>query len=107
MSNPPQIVNTGKICLFILLLASVQSSFAQRIITVGVPDDRTSPPYKIVGNVFDSGTGEPIPAANIFIERQNIGTSADLDGNYALDLYQGLYLISKPALPDMKLMPNE
>lgn len=82
-----------RIILSICLAFCIHVAGAQRILTVGTPNDKAEPPYTVIGNVFDSGTGEPIPGANIFIERQNIGTSADIDGNYSLKLYQGLYLI--------------
>ncbi len=82
-----------RIALCISLVFYIHAVVAQRILTVGTPNDKSEPPYTIIGNVFDSDTGEPISGANIFIERQNIGTSADINGNYSLKLYEGLYLI--------------
>lgn len=78
--------------LCLILIASLPS-FAQKIQTIGFPDENEKQPFTVTGKVFDAGTGEPVIGANIYIERQQIGTSADVDGNYTLKLYKGLYLI--------------
>ncbi|RKZ29476.1 hypothetical protein DRQ33_08770, partial [bacterium] len=38
----------------------------------------------ISGIILDKNSGEPIPAANVIIEKANIGASSDLDGRFRL-----------------------
>ena len=39
---------------------------------------------KIVGNVTDASTGDPLPGVNIYLDGTTQGTSSDLDGNYVI-----------------------
>ena len=82
-----------KSLLIIFSLLFSQLVAAQQIQQVGFPNENSKPPFTVTGKVFDSSTGDGLPGANVFIERQNIGTSADVDGNYSLELYEGLYTI--------------
>jgi hypothetical protein len=36
------------------------------------------------GRIFDSRTGEPLPGATVLLQDTQLGTSADIDGNYVL-----------------------
>jgi len=38
----------------------------------------------ITGTVYDAGTGETLPAANVVIEGTSLGSAADLDGVYSI-----------------------
>ena len=62
--------------------------------TVGTVARSSKFPFKIKGKVIDGLTGETLPGANIIVEKHNIGTSTDLDGDYKLELYKGLYTIT-------------
>ncbi len=42
--------------------------------------------YEITGKILDAPNGEPIPAANIVILNENIGTITDDQGNFKLEL---------------------
>lgn len=64
--------------------------FSQKLIHVGVGKSEKSP-FELKGAVFSAATGEKLPGASIFIERQNIGVSADIEGEYKLELYTGIY----------------
>lgn len=66
--------------------------------TVGIQARTSKFPYKLKGKVIDGLSGESLPGANIYIEKQNIGTSTDLDGDFKLSLYKGLYTISVSSL---------
>ncbi len=39
---------------------------------------------KIAGVVLDGDTGDPLPGANVIIEKTNLGAATDLRGNYAI-----------------------
>ncbi|SVC32849.1 uncharacterized protein METZ01_LOCUS285703, partial [marine metagenome] len=58
------------VCAIALVLCFTSSSFAQG--TAG----------KITGQVLDSGTNEPLPAASVRIEGTVMGSMADETGNY-------------------------
>ncbi len=66
--------------------------------TVGVQARTSKFPYKIKGKVIDGLSGEFLPGANIYIEKQEIGTSTDLEGDFKLSLYKGLYTIRVSSL---------
>lgn len=66
------------------------------------------------GNVYDKGSGEPVPFANVYLENTTKGTTTDLDGFYTLaDIEPGTYkLISTfigydTASVDVKLTRND
>ncbi len=42
----------------------------------------------VTGTVTDEQSGQPIPGANIKVVGKSLGTSADFDGNYTLDVSQ-------------------
>ncbi|MDX1628332.1 MAG: TonB-dependent receptor [Fulvivirga sp.] len=50
-------------------------------------------PFTVSGKVTDSFTGEAIIGANIFIENTQQGTASDVNGEYAIKLAKGNYLI--------------
>ncbi|CAK9039270.1 TonB-dependent receptor, partial [Durusdinium trenchii] len=66
---------------------------AQKVITLGIGKKLGTPPYLITGTVSSIATGDELANANIFIERQNIGTSADENGEFKLELYKGTYIL--------------
>lgn len=46
------------------------------------------------GNVYDKGSGQPIPFANVYLESTTKGTTTDLDGFYTLtDIEPGDYFL--------------
>lgn len=47
----------------------------------------------VTGNVSFSGTGEPVPGANIIIKGTESGTITDIDGNYSIRVREGETLI--------------
>ncbi|MEL7123736.1 MAG: carboxypeptidase-like regulatory domain-containing protein, partial [Bacteroidota bacterium] len=57
--------------LFMLLLGTVQLSFAQRTVT---------------GNVTDASTSEPLIGANVIVTGTTTGTITDIDGNFSLEV---------------------
>ena len=73
------------------LLCMSLSLTAQRSVTIGVGKKDESPPYTIKGIVSSLGTGDKITGANLYIERQNIGTSTNEKGEFVLSLYTGRY----------------
>jgi len=49
---------------------------------------------KVAGRVVDAATGKALPGVNIYLEGQSIGTSADMDGYYAiLNIPPGTYTL--------------
>jgi hypothetical protein len=49
---------------------------------------------KIAGIITDEATGEPLAAANIYLEGTTLGAASDLDGNYViLNIPPGLYSV--------------
>ncbi|HFS67633.1 MAG TPA: TonB-dependent receptor [Flavobacteriia bacterium] len=71
-----------KILLFLSLL------FSQIILANG----------NIRGVVIDAETGEPIMSANVTVEGTTIGTTTDFDGNYNLNLKEGIYTLKFSSL---------
>jgi outer membrane receptor protein involved in Fe transport len=59
-----------KYLIILLLFISFSVSFAQT--------------GKISGNVKDSNTGEPLIAANVFIENTNYGAATDFEGDFSI-----------------------
>jgi len=53
--------------------------------------------YKINGQVYDEN-GESIPAAHIFLPHESIGASADIDGNYSLEVGPGVHTFRTSAI---------
>ncbi len=93
----PHIVTSKRVrrvCIFLYFVAIVGFyTTAQRIEIIGVPN-ADSPPFLLSGNIYDIQSGEPLPGANIFIEKQQKGTSTNESGAYELSLYQGVYAIA-------------
>lgn len=77
----------------LLLLFAFVFSHAQRPVVVGLGKQNAEPPYRISGRVYSKVTGEIIKSATIYIEKQDIGTIADENGEYSLTLYGGVYYI--------------
>jgi hypothetical protein len=49
---------------------------------------------KIAGTITEESTGEPIVAANIYIEGRPLGAASDIDGSYAiLNIPPGMYTV--------------
>ena len=42
----------------------------------------------VTGTVTDEASGQPIPGANIKVVGKSLGTSADFDGKFTLDVSQ-------------------
>lgn len=63
---------------YLLLFFFVQLSFGQD--------------YKLSGSVVDNDN-QPIPGANIILEKNNVGTATNKKGEYSIILAQGNYLI--------------
>ena len=61
-----------------------------RIIPIGLDSRDTIPPYSFTGVVVD-GNIKPLSGANLYIPRQNIGTSTNEKGEFELELYEGTY----------------
>jgi hypothetical protein len=81
---------------FVFVISSLMTFAAwsqQTVITIGKQNNVEDPPFTVKGIVFSSATGESLPAATIYIPRQETGTTSDLEGNYSLELYQGTYTI--------------
>ncbi len=82
--------------LFAFIAASAYPVFAQKPIkpiTIGLYKTGVEEPYLVTGKVTSVVSGEKLEGANVFIERQNIGSSTDSEGEYSLRLYQGTYII--------------
>ncbi len=63
---------------------AIKASVKKDTVVVEQPRSTVSVGYVVHGKVVDMNTGEGIPFANVFIPRANVGTSADLDGNFIL-----------------------
>lgn len=50
-------------------------------------------PFELKGIVYSIESGQPIVGANVFIERYNLGTSTNGDGEYSFSIYSGAYTI--------------
>ncbi len=77
----------------IALLLLVLENYGQGIIRIGRENNNERQPYTLRGTVIDFEDGSPLPGANVIIERQNLGTSADVEGNFELSLYEGQYTL--------------
>jgi outer membrane receptor protein involved in Fe transport len=63
---------------------------------------------KIIGTVVEKESGEAIPFANVYIEDTNIGSSADLNGNYViLNVPPGLYRVTASVVGFQKVTNND
>lgn len=63
---------------------------------------------KIIGNVIEKESGEPIPFANIYIEDTNFGSSADVSGNYViLNVPPGLYRVTASVVGYQRVTVND
>jgi TonB-dependent receptor len=69
---------------------------------------------RINGQVIDGKTAETIMAANILVSELGVGTTTDLDGNYFLELNEGVYTLKISyigyqtiALQQIKVVKNE
>ncbi|MEM0938362.1 MAG: TonB-dependent receptor [Bacteroidota bacterium] len=60
---------------------------------MGRDDPSDKGPYTLSGKVIDFETGDYLQNASVVIERQNMGTSSGLDGEFKFQLYQGVYTI--------------
>lgn len=49
---------------------------------------------QLSGTVKDQNTGEPLVGANIVIPKLKIGTVADIDGNFTLDVPEGTHVVN-------------
>lgn len=71
-----------KISLKLLLIATIviltSSSYAR---------------CKLTGTIFDANTKSPLPGASIFVKGTSIGTTADKDGKYSLNIKDGKYIL--------------
>lgn len=76
-------------CLFFI----VSSAISQLIETVGISNNKDSPPFNLTGYVFDVSTGEPLLGATILLERQEKGTITSESGAYSFQLYKGTYTL--------------
>ena len=45
------------------------------------------------GHLIDSDFQDPVPFANIVVKETGTGTTSDFDGNYELELVEGIYTI--------------
>ena len=62
--------------------------YAQDIKGVGTPSGR------IVGNIIDDDTGEPLVRANVVVDKTNIGVETNEDGSYVIETVSpGVYRI--------------
>lgn len=79
--------------VFALFLLVVNSYSQQRITVIGRDNANSSQLYTIKGKVINFEDGEFVPDATVIIERQNLGTSTDFDGEFEFQLYKGVYTI--------------
>ena len=85
--------HTMRILISIVLCVMGISALAQKPITIGLYKKDVAEPYLVTGKVTSVVSGELLIGANVFIKRQQIGTSTNADGEYSLRLYQGTYII--------------
>lgn len=78
--------------LRLFLLFSTTSLMAQQNEGDGVIRPNEGP-FELKGTVYSIETGQPIIGANVFIERYNLGTSTNGDGEYSFTIYSGAYTI--------------
>ncbi len=77
--------------LFLALLAQASTLLSQKIAIIGTLNKDEDPPFSVSGSVYSIETGNKIEGANIVIEKHNLGTNTDEDGDYSFELYQGTY----------------
>ncbi len=78
---------------FLIFIVQISYATSQRIVIVGLGKKNALPPFELKGTVFSGPTGEKLIGANLFIERQNLGTSTNAEGQYSFELYPGVYEI--------------
>ena len=52
---------------------------------------KTRAPQNLTGRITDAMTGEVLPGTTLYLPEEATGTAADPDGNYTLQLSQGVY----------------
>ncbi|RDC55064.1 carboxypeptidase-like regulatory domain-containing protein [Pedobacter chinensis] len=72
-----------KICALILFCGLTNLVIAQQ--------------YTVTGTIKDTG-GQPVPFASVYLKNTTIGTSANVDGKYAINLNKGEHIISYRAI---------
>jgi len=72
-----------KICALILFCGLTNLVIAQQ--------------YTVTGTIKDTG-GQPVPFASIYLKNTTIGTSANVDGKYAIKLNKGEHIVSYRAV---------
>ncbi|WP_316850402.1 DUF5686 and carboxypeptidase regulatory-like domain-containing protein [Pedobacter agri] len=72
-----------RICALILFCGLTHFAFAQH--------------YTVSGTIKDTG-GQPVPFASVYVKNTTTGTSANVDGKYALKLEKGEYMLSYRAV---------
>lgn len=72
-----------RLCALILLCCLTQLAIAQQ--------------YTVSGTIKDTG-GQPVPFASVYIKNTTTGTSANVDGKYAIKLEKGDHIISYRAV---------
>lgn len=78
---------------FLLLFIFYSSLLsAQRNVNDGILRGADGP-FDLKGVVYSIESGQPIVGANVVIERQQLGTSTNGDGEYSLSIYAGAYTI--------------
>ena len=78
------------------------------LLLTGTLEVRAGTTGKIVGQVTDPETREPLIGAQVFIEGMTVGTMTDTDGNYLLlDVPPGIYSLSASLIGHQKLTVNE
>lgn len=77
----------------VLMLIGTLIFAQQAVITVGKVNNKTRPPHRVEGFIFSSSTGESLIGATIYIPRQEMGTTSDVEGKYSLELYEGTYTL--------------
>lgn len=65
---------------------------SHRIFTIGQDSQDSIPPYSFFGKVVN-GDIKPLSGVNLYLTRQEEGTSTDEQGNFTLELYEGIYLL--------------
>ena len=48
---------------------------------------------KIVGTITDGDYNEPMAFANVLVKNTTTGTTSDFDGNYQLEVSEGIYTL--------------
>ncbi|NIU15347.1 MAG: carboxypeptidase-like regulatory domain-containing protein, partial [candidate division Zixibacteria bacterium] len=63
---------------------------------------------KIVGQVVDASSGEPLPGVNVVIENTTLGASTDVDGTYLiLNVPPGTYSLRAIMIGYREMLVNE